>query len=146
MRIFLFSFLLVFFLSSCKNSSEKQKENYVISAGNPSENPQQKNPGKAVYTNFCMQCHLANGQGVPNIYPALAGSDWLSEKRTKSIHAVKYGLSGEIKVNGKTYDNVMLPLGLTDQEIAEVMNYVMTSWGNTQEKPVTEEEVSAIKE
>lgn len=145
MRIFLFSFLLLFFLSSCKNSSEKQKETYVISAGNKKVS-QKENSGKTIYTNFCMQCHGANGQGVPNIYPPLAGSDWLSEKRTESIHAVKYGLNGKIKVNGKTYDNVMLPLGLTNQEIADVMNYVMTSWGNTQEKPVTEDEVSAIKE
>ncbi|HET8804693.1 MAG TPA: cytochrome c [Aequorivita sp.] len=146
MRVFLFSFWLIFSLSSCKNSSEKQTETYVISAGNPSESSPQKKPGKTVYANFCMQCHLANGQGVPNIYPPLAGSDWLTERRTESIHAVKYGLNGEIKVNGKTYDNVMLPMGLTDQEIADVMNYVMTSWGNTQEKPVTEEEVAAIEE
>ena len=145
MRVFLFSFLLVFSFSSCKNSSEKQKDTYVISSGEK-QNSQQQNSGKTVYTNFCLQCHMANGQGVPNIYPPLAGSDWLSEKRTESIHAVKYGLNGEIKVNGKTYDNVMLPLGLTDQEIADVMNYVMTSWGNTQKKPVMEEEVAAVEE
>lgn len=148
-------FFILLLLSSCKSDPKparpaggKQSDNYKI----PSENsiaknsPAKQSPGKKIYTNFCMQCHLPKGQGVPNIYPPLAGSNWLSEKRTASIHAVKYGLEGEIKVNGKTYNNVMLPLGLTDQEIADVMNYIMTSWGNTQEKPVTVEEVAAVEE
>ena len=39
----------------------------------------------------------------------------------------------------------MTPLGLSDDEVADVMNYVMNSWGNTQDTMVTEDEVSAIK-
>ncbi|MFL1896859.1 c-type cytochrome [Aquimarina sp. 2-A2] len=101
--------------------------------------------GEEIYLDFCMQCHLADGKGVPNAFPPLAGSDWLSSKRKESIHAIKFGLNGEIKVNDVIYNSAMTPLGLEDEEIADVMNYIMNSWGNTQETMVTPEEVAAIK-
>jgi mono/diheme cytochrome c family protein len=100
--------------------------------------------GKEIYIDFCMQCHLANGKGSETV-PPLAGSDWLVNKRKESIHAVKYGQSGPIKVNGKNYNAMMSPLGLTDEEVADVMNYVMNSWGNKQSKMVTVSEVKAVK-
>lgn len=88
---------------------------------------------------------MPKGQGIPEIYPPLANSDWLSTKRAATLHAVKYGLNGEIKVNGKTYNNSMFDLGLSNQQIADVLNYVMNSWGNTQSKIVTPEEVAQIE-
>jgi mono/diheme cytochrome c family protein len=65
--------------------------------------------------------------------------------RTQSIRIVKYGRQGEIVVNGKTYNNLMEPLGLENDEIADVMNYIMNSWDNTQDKMVTPEEVTAVE-
>ncbi len=101
--------------------------------------------GEEIYVDFCMQCHLPNGKGTPNVFPPLAGSDWLINKRKESIHSIKYGLNGPIKVNGKPYNSAMTSLGLEDEEIVDVMNYIMNSWGNTQEKIVTLQEVSDIK-
>jgi mono/diheme cytochrome c family protein len=100
--------------------------------------------GKEIYQEFCMTCHLANGKGSETV-PPLAGSDWLQTKRKESIHAVKFGQSGPIKVNGKNYNNTMPPMGLTDEEVADVMNYVMHSWGNKQKTQVTEVEVVGVK-
>ncbi|WP_247672721.1 cytochrome c [Aquimarina sp. MMG016] len=101
--------------------------------------------GSEIYTDFCMQCHLPDGKGTPKVFPPLAGSDWLVDKRKESIHSIKYGLNGPIKVNGKPYNSAMTSLGLEDEEIADVMNYIMNSWGNTQKKMVTTEEVALIK-
>jgi mono/diheme cytochrome c family protein len=101
--------------------------------------------GKEIYQEFCVTCHLSNGKGTPGSVPPLAGSDWLSNKRKDSIHAVKYGQSGPIVVNGKNYNNTMPPMGLTDEEVADVMNYVMNSWGNKQKKQLTNGEVFTIK-
>jgi len=100
--------------------------------------------GKEIYQEFCITCHLANGKGSETV-PPLAGSDWLQTKRKESIHAVKFGQSGPIKVNGKNYNNTMPPMGLTDEEVADVMNYVMHSWGNKQKMQVTEGEVAGVK-
>lgn len=101
--------------------------------------------GGEIYADFCVTCHLEKGEGVANTFPPLAESDYLIKNREASIRGVKYGQQGEIVVNGVTYNNAMAPLGLEDEEVADVMNYVMNSWGNTQEKMVTLEEVESIQ-
>lgn len=101
--------------------------------------------GRLVFENTCVVCHQATGQGVEGVYPPLAGSDYLMEQRFPSIRGVKYGQRGPLVVNGVTYDNTMLPLKLSAQEIADVMNYVRNSWGNKAEgPPVTPDEVDSI--
>lgn len=101
--------------------------------------------GKIIYEERCITCHMENGQGIPSVFPPLAGSDYLLQKREASIHAVKFGQEGEITVNGVTYNNFMTPQGLTDTEVADVMNYILNSWGNAG-PIVTAEEVAAVKE
>ncbi len=101
-------------------------------------------PGKEIYTDFCIQCHGANGKGDGKNFPPLDGSDWLKKKRKQSIHAVKFGQSGEIIVNNKKFNNVMPPMGLSNKEVADVMNYIMHSWSNKSGKKVTEAEVEKI--
>jgi len=101
--------------------------------------------GSEIYADFCVTCHLEKGEGVANTFPPLAESDYLTKNREESIRGVKYGQQGEILVNGVTYNSVMAPLGLEDEEVADVMNFVMNSWGNTQDKMVTLEEVEAIQ-
>lgn len=101
--------------------------------------------GKMVYDDFCITCHMGNGEGLLGTFPPLAKSDFLMKNRAKSIHAIKYGLQGEITVNGTKYNGVMANLGLTDEEVADVMNYITNSWGNKNDKLVTEKEVSEIK-
>ncbi len=100
--------------------------------------------GKELYADFCVTCHLPSGKGVEDTYPPLANSDYLMANREASIRGVKYGQRGEMVVNGVTYNNTMMPLGLEDEEIADVMNYVYNSWGNKNEKMVTVEEVENI--
>lgn len=139
-------FLLALFILSC-NTPDKKKETVItgqIQATPQNSLQKSMERGGLLYTDFCMQCHLGNGKGIPNNFPPLAGSNWLTEKRTESIHAVKFGQSGEIEVNGVTYNGLMAPMGLSDEEVADVLNYVMNSWGNKQEKMVTPEEVGAI--
>jgi mono/diheme cytochrome c family protein len=101
--------------------------------------------GKQIYQEFCIQCHLGNGKGTAGVIPILDNSDYLTKKRKESIHAVKFGQSGPIIVNGKKYNGNMPPMGLNDQEVADVMNYIMNSWSNKQKKEVTIEEVGAVK-
>lgn len=124
------------------------KNNYTLVSKRNSDEIEKQNlqqPGKEIYDDFCIQCHGANGKGDGKNFPPLDGSDWLTKKRTQSIHAVKFGQSGVIVVNKKTFNNVMPPMGLSNDEVADVMNYIMTSWSNKQSKKVTKEEVANIK-
>jgi mono/diheme cytochrome c family protein len=100
--------------------------------------------GKVVYEELCVTCHLADGKGIPSVFPPLAGADYLMKNQKESIRAIKFGQQGEITVNGTTYNNVMAPQGLSDAEIADVMNYILNSWGN-KGKMVTVEEVGKVK-
>lgn len=140
---------------ACNNSEKKQaiKIGAVQASENNLKSEKEQSPlqasierGGLVYSNLCMQCHLANGKGVPGNFPPLAGSNWLKEKRTESIYTVKYGQKGEIEVNGVQYNGVMMRMGLSDEEVADVMNYVMNNWGNSQKKMVTAAEVANIEE
>lgn len=100
--------------------------------------------GEEIYTDFCLQCHMANGKGVPGSFPPLANSDYLNNI-DQSIHAIKFGLKGPITVNGKSYNSNMISQGLDDEEIADVMNYILRSWGNESSTIVTEEKVASIQ-
>ena len=100
--------------------------------------------GEEIYTDFCLQCHMANGKGVPGSFPPLANSDYLNNI-DQSIHAIKFGLKGPITVNGKSYNSNMISQGLDDEEIADVMNFILRSWGNESSTIVTEEKVASIQ-
>ena len=65
--------------------------------------------GKLVFMQICAVCHQTNGQGLPNVFPPLAGSDFLIADKARSIRIVLRGTSGPIIVNGTTYDSVMPP-------------------------------------
>jgi nitrite reductase (NO-forming) len=86
--------------------------------------------GKAVYGTTCFACHQSEGQGVPNAFPPLAKSDYLNADPKRAITTVLKGLSGEITVNGKKINSVMPSQNLTDDQIADVLTYVYSSWGN----------------
>ncbi len=101
--------------------------------------------GREIYGDFCVSCHLEKGEGIINTFPPLANSDYLLQNREESIRGVKYGRQGIMEVNGVKYNNVMTALGLEDQEVADVMNFILNSWGNTSKTIVTVEEVAAVQ-
>lgn len=137
----------VFIMLSCKDTAkENTKETKALAQSEKSSELKESiSRGATVYNNFCASCHLSGGEGMEGVFPPLKNSDWLIEKRNKTIHAVKYGISGPIVVNGVEYDNLMPNLGLTEEETADVLNYIFNSWGNEIDKPVTVEEVAAIE-
>jgi mono/diheme cytochrome c family protein len=100
--------------------------------------------GKEVYSEYCMLCHKVDGSGAKGMFPPLAKADWMKNNRTKTIHAVKYGLKGPIVVNGEKYNNVMASQSLSDEEVADVVNYIFHTWGNDYGKIVTVTEVEKV--
>ena len=101
--------------------------------------------GEEIYLDFCIQCHLDNGEGVSGVFPPLAKSDYLINNIEMSIRGLKYGLSGPIVVNGEQYNGIMQNQGLDDVEIADVMNYILNNWGNEFNKVITAEQVYKIE-
>ena len=74
---------------------------------------------------------MENGAGVPGANPPLAKSDYLKHPVNDLIGLILKGQTGKVIVNGTTYETPMLALDyLTDEQVADVLNYVRNSWGN----------------
>lgn len=101
--------------------------------------------GQDVYTANCTSCHMEQGEGIENVYPPLAKSDYLMADKKRSINQVLHGLNGSIKVKGVDYDGVMTGFEmLSDEEVSDVLNYVRNSFGN-KGPAVTPDEVKAAR-
>ena len=86
--------------------------------------------GKRTYEQNCQACHQVGGKGLSSAFPPLANSDYLNADHQRAISVVKYGLTGKIKVNGQTFNSEMPSLALSSHDIANVLTYVLNSWGN----------------
>jgi nitrite reductase (NO-forming) len=101
--------------------------------------------GESLYKTYCMGCHQPEGQGIPGTFPPLAKSDYLMADGPRAIETVLNGLSGPVQVNGENYKGTMPPMGhLKDEDIAEILSYVRSSWGNAGE-PVSAGDVAAVR-
>ena len=100
---------------------------------------EQVHAGQELFAGTCSVCHQANGAGLPGVFPPLAKSDFLGDM-SRAIHIVLRGLTGKIKVNGSDYDSVMPPMNqLNDDAIANILTYVVNSWGNPGGRVSTED-------
>ena len=101
--------------------------------------------GKQVFMQTCFVCHQPNGEGIPNQIPPLAKSDFLMADKERSVRAVLQGLTGEIVVNDKKFNGIMVPLNnLSDEEIANALTFVRNSFGNSGEA-VSPDEVRKVR-
>jgi nitrite reductase (NO-forming) len=100
--------------------------------------------GKNIFSTVCFACHQPDGKGIPNVFPPLAGSDFLNANKERAMGIVLHGKTGLVTVNGKQFNNIMPPQNLTDDQIAEVLTYVYHSFGNSG-KTVTKEEVNKVR-
>jgi mono/diheme cytochrome c family protein len=96
------------------------------------EAPEPAPQGDVIYSTICLPCHQAGGLGVQGKYPPLAGSEWLAKDPGIAVRIVLNGLQGPIQVKGASYSNEMPALGgqLSDAEIAAVLTFERSSWGN----------------
>lgn len=101
--------------------------------------------GKVLFSGTCSVCHQATGAGLPGVFPPLAKSDFLAADVRRAMYIVTHGLTGKVTVNGGEYNSVMPPMTqLNDDEIANILTYVLNSWDNPGGR-VTADEVKAMR-
>ncbi|MGD8205185.1 c-type cytochrome [Pantoea sp. FN0305] len=103
--------------------------------------------GAAEYVDSCAACHRTDGQGYKRFFPVLRGNPVvLADDPTSLIHIVLTGstLPG---VQGAPSTVVMPGFGwrLNDRQVADVVNFIRTSWGNQAAKPVTAQDVADVR-
>lgn len=87
--------------------------------------------GKTIYDNLCANCHQIDGTGLGRLIPPLAESDYMQEDIGRTVRLIKYGIEGEMTVNGIVYNQPMPPNPhLTSMEIAQIATYIYNVWGN----------------
>lgn len=90
-----------------------------------------KADGRLLFTANCVACHQTSGQGVPGVFPPLAGSEWVKGSTNVLANILLHGISGEINVAGQSYKGVMPAFGHFDNaDIAALASYIRREWGN----------------
>ena len=109
--------------------------------------------GRKSYQLVCFTCHQSTGKGLNDLYPPLAGSEWVNGTPERVIRILLHGLSGRVTVKGNDYSaNVMPSFGKlsgsgykwSDEKIAAVLSYIRQEWGNHAD-PISTEQVTAVR-
>ena len=145
--ILVFASMLAF---SCSGGSNQPKSSQPVSL--PEKEPVLKvaedlsnHPGQALYNQHCLPCHQADGNGVPGMYPPITDKAWIDGDNARLISIVLHGLDEEIEVHGESYNTVMAALPyLSDQEVADVLNFIRNKFGS-EEADFTVEEVASVR-
>lgn len=116
----------------------KKKETPIITNDSDANLPD----GNLLYTNNCMACHQANGEGLKGAFPSLKGSPVvLGDDLELFVNIIMLGYDARPEyavMNAVGTDNNLSP-----QEVTAIINHEKTSWGNDA-KPVTAEAVKKI--
>ena len=121
---------------------------YGVQAAAAAGPPDPKVLGKKLFSANCVTCHQANGQGQPGQFPPLAGSEFvLGDASNRLIAIVLKGLQGPVQVKGQAFNNAMQPWEgqYTDQQLAAILSYVRSDWGNNAPE-VPPEAVKAMRD
>ena len=134
--LFLFATIsIAFLITSCgggQQSADQNKEAVETGpyAGLPKEIQAMMPRGEELYKTKCVVCHQANGQGVENVFPPLANADYLLADKVRAVAQTLNGSKVEMIVNGKKYNQEMLPQVDTKEDAVAVINYVLNNFGN----------------
>jgi mono/diheme cytochrome c family protein len=112
--------------------------------GSPRTKAEKVEQGRKLFASVCAACHQPTGQGLPNVFPPLAGSDFLNADKKRAIKIVINGRQGEVVVNGMKFNNSMPSFPFSDQDIAGVLTFVYNSFGNSGLE-VSPEEVQTLR-
>lgn len=132
--------------SLAQHNTQARAYQYDDTVANALFNGHAKTAGAEVYVNRCAACHKSNGKGYSKAFPELAGNPILqTQDPTSAIHIVLSGGS-QPATAGAPSMLTMAPYAdvLTDQQVADVVTFIQTSWGN-KGGPASAEQVAKIR-
>ncbi|MBK6347861.1 MAG: cytochrome c [Bacteroidales bacterium] len=86
--------------------------------------------GEKIFKEKCIVCHQANGQGIPNVFPSLVGSDFLLNQKVLAVSQVLNGSEHVVANKTVKYPAPMPPQVGTHEEAVAAINYVLNNFGN----------------
>jgi nitrite reductase (NO-forming) len=125
-------------MTSCGGGTEQkskstgqtvQKQEQQAPAGG-NEMAAQMARGEQIFKAKCIACHQANGQGLPNAFPTLVGSEFLLKNKVLAVSQVLNG-SANVAAHGNIkWPAPMPPQADTKEDAVAVINYVLNNFGN----------------
>jgi mono/diheme cytochrome c family protein len=101
--------------------------------------------GAKLFKRQCQQCHQADAEGIPGVYPPLSKSEWINGLEDRIIKVLLLGMAGPITVEGHEFNGNMPAVNMwSDKDIAAVLTYVRANFGNNA-PAVSEEKVKTIR-
>jgi mono/diheme cytochrome c family protein len=103
--------------------------------------------GQGVYLDQCAGCHMENGEGLPNVFPALKGSSAIQAEKPATLLHVVLGGASKVSTPLKPTPLAMPAFDgkLTDDDIAAVLTYIRNAWGNSA-PPVGKDDVAKVRD
>ena len=100
-------------------------------AADPPVAPDARPPGQRLYGAHCLTCHQADGGGVPNMQPAIAGGTRVQgDARALALFVMSGGFDSASRKDSDV-GNVMPPFRqLADSDLAEILTYIRQKFGN----------------
>lgn len=125
-------------LLSCSGNSNNKSTTESTTTNNNSA-------GEQLYMKNCVVCHQMGGTGIPNAFPPLSNNTTVMGGKTELIKVMLQGKAGEIVVNNMKFNGVMTSFtNLSDNETAQLLTYIRSSFGN-KGTAITEEEVKMVR-
>lgn len=92
--------------------------------------PEEPADGQKLYARHCLSCHQADGYGVPNMQPAIAGGAWVKgEAQALALFVMSGGFDSAARKESEN-GNVMPPFrALSDDDLAAILTYVRAKFG-----------------
>ncbi len=102
--------------------------------------------GKQLFGAKCAACHQGSGLGVAGVFPPVAASEWVLGDEKILSNILLHGINGEMIVKGNTYKGAMPAWNtLSDDELAAVLTYIRSDWGNAA-PPIKAETIKSQRE
>ena len=102
--------------------------------------------GKQLFGAKCAACHQGSGLGVAGVFPPVAASEWVVGDEKILTNILLHGVNGEMIVKGNTYKGAMPAWNtLSDDELAAVLTYIRSDWGNAA-PPIKAETIKSQRE
>ncbi|ANW95128.1 hypothetical protein AXE80_01960 [Wenyingzhuangia fucanilytica] len=140
--------LLISYIDEVIKTKEAKaiKKNIIIKK----QNELSINAGKSIFNNLCANCHGDQGEGITNLAPPFINSEYISESSNRLALVLLHGLSGPIKVNGKSYNLTATMPGLinnpeySDKDIQNIIAYLQHTFSDDP-KPISTNKIKKLR-
>ena len=131
--------------AGCATSGEAPAPSTPVAATAPATGVDTRTPGQKLYGRHCLSCHQADGGGVPNMQPAIAGGTWVTgDAKALALFVMTGGFASAGRKESEN-GNVMPPFRqLPDADLAQILTFIREKFG-AGAAPVSEAEVAAAR-